>query len=89
MINKVGWNFGQKEPCPLCCDGDDTQDHLFHCKSIFTDCDIDWTDKNNNDYNMYNLEQHIKRLEVAIRKREIILEEKSKQESRTAVGNTL
>ena len=75
---KVGWNFGQKEPCPLCCDGDDTQDHLFHCKSIFTDCDIDWTDKNNNDYNMYNLEQHIKRLEMAIRRREIALEERAR-----------
>ena len=86
---KVGWNFGQKEACPLCCNGDDTQDHLFYCESIFANCDVDWTDKNNNDNNNYDLEQHIKRLETAIRKREIILEERAKQESKTAVEDTL
>ena len=86
---KVGWNFGQKEACPLCCNGDDTQDHLFYCESIFAGCDVDWTDQNNNNNNNYDLEQHIKRLETAIRKREIIMEERAKQESKTAVEDTL
>ena len=79
---KVGWNYGQKELCPLCSTAaDDTQEHLFYCSSIFTDCDNDWTDKNINNYNNYNLEQHIKRLETAIRKRETILEERERQDS--------
>ena len=87
---KVGWNFGQKELCPLCGTADDTQDHLFHCKSILTDCDRDWTDKNNNnEYNNYNLEQHIKRLETAIRKREILLEEEAKKDSSSPINNVL
>ena len=81
---KVGWNFGQKELCPLCVSEDDTQDHLFHCRSISIDYDSDWTDNNNNNCNNYNLEQHIKRLEMAIRKREIALEERARL--RSSVG---
>ena len=38
---KVGWNFGQKQLCPLCVSEDDTQDHLFHCRSISIDYDSD------------------------------------------------
>ena len=78
---KVGWNFGQKELCPLCNTADDTQDRLLCCTSIFADNDNDRTDKSNNESDNHNLEQHVKRLETAIRKREIILEERSKQES--------
>ena len=73
---KVGWNYGQKELCPLCADADDTQDHLLYCRNIADNCDNDWTDNGNNN-NKYNIEQHIKRLETAIRKREIALEEKA------------
>ena len=87
---KVGWNYGQKELCPLCnTAADDTQEHLFYCSSIFTDCDNDWTDKNINNYNNYNLEQHIKRLETAIRKREILLEEEAKKDSSSPINNVL
>ena len=76
---RVGWNYGQKELCPLCCRSDDTQEHLFYCTSISTDSDSDLTN-NNNASNNYNLKHHIKRLETAIRKREIILEENAKQD---------
>ena len=74
----VGWNFGQKVPCPLCKAEDDTQNHLFHCHFISDDCHNDMTDSNINNNN-YNLKQHMKRLENAIRKREIALERKSEQ----------
>ena len=73
---KVGWNYGQKELCPLCADADDTQDHLLNCSNIADNCDNDWTDNSNNN-NEYNLKQHIKRLETAIRKCQIALEEKA------------
>ena len=57
---------------------------------VLTDCDRDWTDKNNNnEYNNYNLEQHIKRLETAIRKREILLEEEAKKDSSSPINDVL
>ena len=70
---KVGWNYGNKESCPICLQADDTQTHLLECTYLndcntMTNCDID---KNN-----YDLTQHMKRLEAAIRKREIILEKR-------------
>ena len=72
---KVGWNYGKKESCPICLQADDTQNHLLECTYLndantMTDCDLN---RNN-----YNLTQHMKRLEVAIRKRDIILEERKK-----------
>ena len=67
---KVGWNYGNKGQCPLCWDADDTQEHLFYCKNI-TD-NIGMADNNL----IYNIEEHIKRLETAIRTREILLEKK-------------
>ena len=74
---QVGWNYGKKESCPICLQVNDTQNHLIECtflndKNTATNYDID---KNNN----YNLTQHMIRLEAAIRKREIILEERQKQ----------
>ena len=72
----VGWNFGQKVLCPLCKTEDDTQNHLFYCHIISDDCHNNTSDSNINNKN-YNLKQHMKRLENAIRKREIALERKS------------
>ena len=74
---QVGWNYGKKESCPICLQANDTQNHLIECtflndKNTATNYDIE---KNNN----YNLTQHMIRLEAAIRKREIILEERQKQ----------
>ena len=74
----VGWNFGQKELCPLCFSSDNTHEHLLYCSSIFTDCGNDY---NYNACNNYNLKHHITRLETAVRKREIIIEEKRKDAS--------
>ena len=74
----VGWNFGQKLLCPLCKMEEDTQNHLFHCHFLSNDCHNDKTNNNINNSN-YNLKQHMKRLENAIRKREIILEKRSEQ----------
>ena len=64
----VGWNFGQKVLCPLCKTEDDTQNHLFYCHIISDDCHNNTSDSNVNNKN-YNLKQHMKRLENAIRKR--------------------
>ena len=71
---KVGWNYGQKEQCPLCHKADDTQDHLFYCENLNDDCDETDYDKNNTTYNIQN---HINKLEITIRKREKLMEEAS------------
>ena len=70
---KVGWNYGDKGQCPICHDADDTQEHLFYCQDINDSIDLTDIDKNNI---TYNIQQHIKRLETAIRAREIMLESK-------------
>ena len=81
----VGWNFGKKVPCPLCEVEDDTQGHLLQCH-VISDFDNDMTDNNINNNN-YNLKQHMKRLESAIRKREICLEKKSERKTLPLVDN--
>ena len=75
---KVGWNYGLKEQCPLCRNADDSQGHLFHCETINDSHDSTDFDENNNNY---NLQEHIKRLEIAIRKREIVLEERAREKA--------
>ena len=70
---KVGWNYGKKEKCPICSSDDDTQSHLLDCDELNAHSPI--SDPNNN---TCKLAQHMKRIETAIRKREIILDEREK-----------
>ena len=37
---KVGWNYGNKDRCPICLQADDTQTHVLECKDL-NDCDTD------------------------------------------------
>ena len=67
MVN-VGWNFGRKDKCPLCMDADDTQNHLLYCDELnghMTQC--------NSNMVLYDLNAHVKQIETAVRKREVIL----------------
>ena len=66
---KVGWNYGVKSKCPLCQDEEDRQEHLLTCKKINT------SDELNNLVDA-NHDGFLKRLETAIRRRELILEER-------------
>ena len=68
---KVGRNFGSKDKCPVCAEAEDTQDHLFDCSKLDPE-DI------NSDIDRYDMTEHMKRLEAAIQKREVILEIRSK-----------
>ena len=69
---KVGWNYGKKEKCPLCLQADDTQNHLLDCKRL-KDNDMTATNSNEN-LEQYSQNAHMKQLEKAIRRREIIAE---------------
>ena len=71
---KVGWNYGEKGKCPVCFDEDDTQSHLLECNELHESEKLPTYD-NTSDH--YNLTEHMKQLEAAIRKREVILEERS------------
>ena len=62
---KVGRNFGSNDKCPVCAEAEDTQDHLFDCSML---------DQENINSDRYDLTEHIRRLEAAIRKREVVLE---------------
>ena len=72
---KVGWNYGRKDKCPICLDADDKQSHLLECKKLNTN---DFA--TDGEYN-YDLKLHMTRLEEAIRRREVILEELKDTES--------
>ena len=74
---KVGWNYGSKTQCPLCFVADDTQEHVLSCSKLWPDrLTVD------SDIDINNLEQHIKILETAIRKRETALDECAKKDNR-------
>ena len=73
---KVGWNYGKKGKCPICSDSDDTQSHLLECNALKTSEPASSGDADKE----YNLALHMRRLEAAIRKREVILEEREKSE---------
>ena len=70
---KVGWNYGKKEKCPICSNGDDTQSHLLECEELNAHPPNSDPDNDTN-----NMERYMTRLETAIRRREIILEEREK-----------
>ena len=74
---KVGWNYGKKDKCPICSDSDDTQIHLLECNAL----KISEPANPGSEDNEYNLALHMRRLEAAIRRREIILEEREKVEN--------
>ena len=75
---KVGWNYGSKVKCPICSEADDTQDHLLNCKPLSDSMTID------SDSDTYNITDHMRQLETAIKRREAILEEREieKQKSK-------
>jgi exonuclease III len=95
---KVGWNYGTKQKCPICLIGEDTQTHLLECRELNgcnnRDEDNDNNDDDNdNDYNnqnknkpnnnIYNPSKHmLRRLEAALRKREVILEQRDQDASK-------
>ena len=70
---KVGWNYGVKEQCPICLNADDTQSHLLVCEELNRDYDMNYSDKRDS----YDLTEHMMRLEAAIRKRTIVLDERN------------
>ena len=63
----VNWNYGQKTTCPLCEKHADTQDHLLQCPLL-----------QQNSSHTVGGEVCIVELERAIRRREVMLEEKKK-----------
>ena len=69
---KVGWNYGKKEKCPLCLQADDTQNHLLDCERL-KDNDMTATNCNEN-VEQHSQNTHMKQLEKAIRRRQIIAE---------------
>ena len=73
---KVGWNYGEKGMCPICLDENDTQSHLLECKELNN---INNLAELADDSEQYDLTKHMKQLEAAIRKREVILEEREKE----------
>ena len=93
---KVGWNYGNKQKCPICKINDDTQYHLFECQELNdchnmsseqncdSDCDNNISNKNTKntnkpDNNTINLPKHmLMKLETALRRREVILEQREK-----------
>ena len=70
---KVGWNYGKKEKCPICSSSDDTQSHLLDCDEL--NAHSPNSDPDNDTSNMI---RHMTSLETAIRRREIILDEREK-----------
>jgi hypothetical protein len=81
---KVGWNYGNKTKCPMCTEFDDDQNHLFNCPYLTADgiytqstylFDNDNLHNNSDDSDWDSIYVTLKRLEKAIRKRNIFLEE--------------
>ena len=73
---KVGWNYGKEVQCPICSNSEDTQNHILEC------CDLNENDVEDESVDKeYNLGLHMTRLEAAIRKREVILDEREKAKS--------
>ena len=68
---KVGWNYGNKVQCPICSDADDTQSHLLECDGLKND-----TSPTASDIEDYDLKSHMINLQAAIRRREVILDER-------------
>ena len=77
---RVGWNYGVKEKCPLCLKADDTQTHLLQCEELKNDS-INY----DHSYDKYDLTEHMRSLDAAIRKREIILDDRSKDKQKPIV----
>ena len=77
---QVGWNYGQKEQCPICRKSDDTQAHLLVCEKLHNNPDIS-TEVDTHASGLYNLQQHMRRLQTSISKREVVLELRSKSDS--------
>ena len=79
---KVGFNYGNKDKCPLCKIADDDQQHLFRCPELTNDNDnnaqytemILDSDNTNTNWDWDIISLTIKRLEKAIRRREVIIE---------------
>ncbi len=81
---KVGYNYGRKDKCPICSEADDTQQHLLICPKLNDNCttqthtesilDCDKSDNSDQDWDLMYLT--LKRLEKAIRCREILLEQR-------------
>ena len=81
---KVGWNYGNKTKCPMCTEFDDDQNHLFNCPYLTADgiytqstylFDNDNLHNNSDDSDWDSIYVTLKRLEKAIRKRNVFLEE--------------
>ena len=69
---KVGWNYGNKVQCPICSDADDTQSHLLECDGLKNDT----SPTTISDSEEYSLKSHMLKLQAAIRRREVILDER-------------
>ena len=85
---QVGDNFGRKEPCPICQEGNNNQQHLLECSYLNirnSDSVSDESyDKSYNDIYEENAEEVIKISEVLYklyRKREVILEERASNQA--------
>ena len=83
---KVGYNYGKREKCPLCADSNDDQQHLFNCPELDNNSTqtpnefiLNADNSNYTDTNWDVTYTSLMRLEKAIRKREIILEERAIQ----------
>ena len=68
---KVGWNYGEKEKCPICLEEDDTQTHLLECSSLNSPSLPPPTSDDS-----YSLLNHMKDVDAAIRRREIVMEQR-------------
>ena len=71
---KVAWNYGQKTQCPLCFEADDTQNHILSCPELYSD-----SLTVGSDFDLNNLEPHMKILEAVTRKREAALDKSAKK----------
>ena len=86
---KVGWNYGNKSKCPLCTEDNDDQQHLLNCTKLTdnnTDTHIhtnfishdDNLNNRDSDSDWDSIYRTLKRLEKAIRRRDVILEEQNR-----------
>ena len=81
---RVGFNYGDKGKCPLCTNANDDQQHLFRCPELTNDNDTQYTeialnsDNTNANSDWDIISTTIKRLQKAIRRREVIVEERNK-----------
>ena len=81
---RVGFNYGDKGKCPLCTNANDDQQHLSRCPELTNDNDTQYTeialnsDNTNANSDWDTISTTIKRLQKAIRRREVIVEERNK-----------